>query len=56
MFDWFLKGCHGRKLAAISPGGEEAGGQRTTDKLHGICKASAQPQEFNWTASIRVLV
>lgn len=57
MFDWFLKGCHGRKLVAVSPGGEEAGDRRTTDKLHGsgLCKASVQPQ-FIWTASTRVLV
>lgn len=32
VFDWFLKGCHGRKLMAISPGEEEeeAGGRRRT--------------------------
>lgn len=46
-----LKGCHGRKLMAINPGGEEAGGRRETGSGSGLCKASAQPQEFRFKSS-----
>lgn len=39
------------KLMAISPGGEEAGGLQEKQKklpVSGLCKASAQPQEFRF--------